>query len=159
MRAPSSGASKTPGKRSGGRGPFLIRNLNSTMTAKVLGEMTYNPESCSWEGNDEAASIFDQPAPRARPALVSNFGGASRPQVVNGMVYDPKQRLWLGNEAEADPFKDIDALPTSEDAQSGHCALLFLLWHLTNFRCSERRNGVYGDAGNDGKLAAIRGAA
>ena len=131
------GKSKPPGK-----GPTLIKNLNSSHESKgtvssamwktdriVQGKMTYNPRTHRWDGNEDILREFDSISPRdvmtpPRPALISNISGGSirGVQVVGGMIFDPQRMCWLtnttGDEAdgleEEDPFEGLEDLKDDE---------------------------------------------
>ncbi|KAK0634535.1 hypothetical protein B0T17DRAFT_622316 [Bombardia bombarda] len=95
--------------------PHLIANLNPPKDSKMVGGMCYNPETFSWEGNDNILNAFEAPptssastasAPRhlaarerenatPRPALITNIGPTKGVQVVGGMVFDPQNMCWL----------------------------------------------------------------
>lgn len=66
--------------------------------------MFYNPVTLQWEGNENATSGFELPAPVAppsprspkpAPALITNVGSSTGFQVVGGMVFDPHRMCWL----------------------------------------------------------------
>ncbi|GAA5922135.1 uncharacterized protein JCM15063_003198 [Sporobolomyces koalae] len=61
------------------REPRLIRHLGGSDTApKVQGEMTYNPKSHRWEGNENVLVEFDRALSNTtRPALISPFSSTS----------------------------------------------------------------------------------
>lgn len=106
--------------------------------------MTYNPDTCQWEGNENVLQEFDVPvstpiaqslpqAPREkevmtpRPYLITNMGASSGVKREGNMVFDPTHMRWLemsgsgedpmeGFNAldDEDPFKDIPDLEDKE---------------------------------------------
>jgi hypothetical protein len=61
--------------------------------------MNYNPVTCRWEGNENAAAEFDAivspKSPRPAPALIASAGAVQGVQVVGDMVFDPDRMCWL----------------------------------------------------------------
>lgn len=99
--------------------PGLISGINTTPVARVEKNMSYNPVTFRWEGNeDEEMSRFDTVTSTSRPALITNPNAATQRtvQVVNGMVFDPDQMCWVklsDEDSEKDPFEGLDDLPDS----------------------------------------------
>ncbi|KXN72543.1 hypothetical protein CONCODRAFT_77729 [Conidiobolus coronatus NRRL 28638] len=94
------------------RRPMLIQNLNSLKIQRTVGDMRFNPQDCSWEGNEEALRDFECVSP-TRPALISNMGGHKRARKVGTMVFDPAQLKWFNTEPESDPFSEIPDLESN----------------------------------------------
>lgn len=74
----------------------------------VRGEMTYNPERGTWEGNEAQLRDFQPngPAlirPKGAHALPPN-GGAGQSQESHGMQWDPQELIWRGNERAVAKF-------------------------------------------------------
>jgi hypothetical protein len=96
--------------------------------------MCYNPETFQWEGNDNALSALEVPAPSPstgsvrqqvvrpetatpRPALITNIGATKGVQVVGGMVFDPQNMCWLklGPQAKSERSDTLDGFNALED--------------------------------------------
>ena len=93
--------------------PRLIKPMNEAAvnSAKTLKGMTWNPNLCRWEGNENAIAAFDAPpqlapslmsvaspkSPSAgkAPALITNVGASKGVQMSGGMVFDPARMCWL----------------------------------------------------------------
>ncbi|KAI1800189.1 hypothetical protein F4811DRAFT_50418 [Daldinia bambusicola] len=103
--------------------PHLISNLNSAKEAKVVNGMTYNPSTFRWEGNDNALSAFDAPAPSptaslpphvtrdregstSRPVLITNMTATKGVKRVGDMIFDPQNMCWL--KADVNPSVSND---------------------------------------------------
>ncbi|CAK9787270.1 hypothetical protein CC85DRAFT_311621 [Cutaneotrichosporon oleaginosum] len=99
----------------------LIRNLGATDKPKTVGEMTWNPRTSRWEGNEGVLRDFDAVASSARPALISHFTGSSvassphtsapQARIFGDMKFDPERMCWVSllppDEVEPDPFADM----------------------------------------------------
>lgn len=102
--------------------------------------MLYNPETFTWEGNENALHLFDAPAstpstasipahmvreketPAPRPALITNISTTKGVQVVGGMVFDPQAMCWLkigpssnAKTSDAGTLDGFDALADEDD--------------------------------------------
>jgi hypothetical protein len=102
---------------------MLIKNLGAVDKKKVVGEMTWNPQTLRWEGNEAVLRDFDTVASSARPALITHFSGAGTsaphsPQagggavrIVGDMKFDPEKMCWVSllppGEDEPDPFEGM----------------------------------------------------
>ncbi|KAK6068371.1 Protein byr4 [Seiridium cupressi] len=93
--------------------PHLITNMNPAKESKVVNGMTYNPETCRWEGNENALHVFDAAASTPtttsistntmrdkenttpRPYLITNMGASSGIKREGNMVFDPTHMRWL----------------------------------------------------------------
>ncbi|KAH6891141.1 hypothetical protein B0T10DRAFT_303941 [Thelonectria olida] len=119
--------------------PHLISNLGGGKESKVVNGMYYNPESCLWEGNENALNVFDatvstptqtpvtntvrdKEMSTPRPGLITNISATKGVQVVGGMVFDPQNMCWLKLDAPAkpksdfsDPMDGFDALEEEDD--------------------------------------------
>ncbi|OSC99518.1 hypothetical protein PYCCODRAFT_1427176 [Trametes coccinea BRFM310] len=104
------------------RKPTLIRNLGGAGSAKVVGEMKWNPNTLRWEGNDQALRDFDAATGTStRPALITHLTGssigspvgsfASGARVVGNMIFDPQRMCWISTlppeQDEPDVFADL----------------------------------------------------
>lgn len=98
--------------------PHLIRNLNSLKVERTVNGMKFNPQSQSWEGNEEVLKDFEPSSP-PRPALITNLNGNKRSQRVGDMVFDPVQMRWFSLAQEEDPLADIPDLITNDPAPTG----------------------------------------
>ncbi|KAL7420723.1 hypothetical protein Q5752_004674 [Cryptotrichosporon argae] len=56
---------------------MLIKHLGAVDKKKVVGEMTWNPATLRWEGNDAVLRDFDAVASSTRPALIAHYTGSS----------------------------------------------------------------------------------
>ncbi|KAH8677985.1 hypothetical protein BX600DRAFT_431297 [Xylariales sp. PMI_506] len=112
--------------------PHLISNLSSARETKVVNGMTYNPETCRWDGNENALNLFDAPAsspsatslplhiPRdkenttPRPYLITNMGAQKGVKREGNMIFDPQAMRWLELNTNAggaeDPMEGFNAL-------------------------------------------------
>ncbi|KAJ3087084.1 hypothetical protein HK102_011841 [Quaeritorhiza haematococci] len=93
-------------------------------SAKVVGDMVYNPALQKWEGNEDILKEFDKatdPSLRSstRPALITNKGGSKVPQVVGSMVFDPVKMCWIGNEEEEDVFAGFEIETDKAETEGG----------------------------------------
>ncbi|KAI0235953.1 hypothetical protein L0F63_004906 [Massospora cicadina] len=119
--------------------PHLIQNLNSLRVERVVGDMKFNPQTQTWEGNEQALKDFDAVSP-PRPALITNLNGNKRPRRVGNMIFDPEQMRWFSVAAEADPFADIPDLTTRDPpitrkrAGAGTSSFVHLPFHPRPFR-------------------------
>lgn len=137
--------------------PYLITNMNKDQGAKrkisapishftvahaIADEkgMVYNPQTHTWEGNENVLNAFDPPASSPstaslpphmlkekevstpRPALITNITGTKGVQVVGGMVFDPQNMCWLKLAPEPkpkadgnDPMDGFNALDDDDD--------------------------------------------
>ncbi|KAI0125010.1 hypothetical protein BJ170DRAFT_484679 [Xylariales sp. AK1849] len=120
--------------------PHLISNLNSGREPKVVNGMTYNPETCRWEGNENALSAFEAPASSPstvslpphmsrekengtpRPYLITNMSAPKGVKREGNMIFDPQAMRWLelGNKATSvadsdDPMEGFNALDDEDD--------------------------------------------
>lgn len=111
-----------------------------TDKSSVVNGMYYNPESCRWEGNENALNVFDatvstptqtpvttqtlreKELSTPRPGLITNISATKGVQVVGGMVFDPQNMCWLKLDAPAKPKSDLsdpmdgfDALEEEDD--------------------------------------------
>ncbi|KAI1341905.1 hypothetical protein F5Y15DRAFT_351135 [Xylariaceae sp. FL0016] len=93
--------------------PHLISNLNSSKETRVIGGMTYNPNTYRWEGNENVLNAFDVPASSPstaslppymirdreastpRPVLITQIGASKNAKRVGDMVFDPQNMCWL----------------------------------------------------------------
>ncbi|KAI9060619.1 hypothetical protein FKP32DRAFT_1613598 [Trametes sanguinea] len=104
------------------RKPTLIRNLGGAGSAKVVGEMKWNPNTLRWEGNDQVLRDFDAATGTStRPALITHLTGssigspvgsfASGARVVGNMIFDPQRMCWISTlppeQDEPDVFADL----------------------------------------------------
>lgn len=102
----------------------------------VVGDMTWNPQTLRWEGNESVLRDFDNinVASSARPALIAHYtgssvGGVTSPstgagaaasttiRIVGDMQFDPERMCWvsLADEEEPDPF---EGMADDEDEES-----------------------------------------
>jgi hypothetical protein len=88
--------------------PHLIKpigegHLNEPKSVKG---MQYNPQTFTWEGNENDLDLFEIPifhpplspegSPSSKPpALITNVGPAGGVQIVGEMVFDPRRMCWL----------------------------------------------------------------
>lgn len=100
---------------------MLIKNLGAVDKRKVVGEMTWNPKTLRWEGNEGVLRDFDVVASSTRPALITHFAGSSiaaspitqapAVRIVGDMKFDPEKMCWVSllppEEDEPDPFEDM----------------------------------------------------
>lgn len=100
---------------------MLIKNLGAVDKKKVVGEMTWNPKTLRWEGNEGVLRDFDVAASSARPALITHFTGSSiapspvaqapAVRIVGDMKFDPEKMCWVSllppEEEEPDPFEGM----------------------------------------------------
>ncbi|WWC63017.1 uncharacterized protein I303_105615 [Kwoniella dejecticola CBS 10117] len=108
------------------RKPALIKHFGVADKKKVVGEMTWNPSTLRWEGNESILRDFDTISASARPALITHYTGssvgvgglsspvgstASAPRIVGDMQFDPVQMKWISilspEEDEPDPFEGM----------------------------------------------------
>lgn len=100
--------------------PGLISGINSKPVARTEKSMVYNPETFSWEGNEEILRNFDAAAHSVtKPALIANVSSEKSVQVVNGMVFDPEHKCWINleDQDEFDPFAELDDLEIDSSGQ------------------------------------------
>ena len=99
----------------------------------VVGEMSFNPKTLRWDGNEQVLRDFDAAvASSSRPALITNLSGpgpstpvngqssATTPKVVGSMLFDPVNMCWvhqLGDAFEEDPFAAIDELEKLDEEE------------------------------------------
>ena len=99
----------------------------------VVGEMSFNPKTLRWDGNEQVLRDFDAAvASSSRPALITNLSGpgpstpvngqssATTPKVVGSMLFDPINMCWvhqLGDAFEEDPFAAIDELEKLDEEE------------------------------------------
>lgn len=95
--------------------PQLIRSLNTWTKPVQMGKMVYNPETNSWDGNEEDVKDFD----KVGPSLISNLGGSKTPKVVGKMVFDPKTLKWIGNEEDMSAFDEFEDDDFSKHVKEG----------------------------------------
>ncbi|KAI8618934.1 hypothetical protein BC830DRAFT_1106372 [Chytriomyces sp. MP71] len=112
----TSNAKAPPTQKKQRQKPTLIRNVNPSDIAHVVGTMKYDPILQTWTGNEEAILEFDATTaaaplpsrPAMRPALIKNKSGlSSTAHMVGGMVFDPVAMCWKGNEEDVDVFAGI----------------------------------------------------
>ncbi|KAJ3305249.1 hypothetical protein HDV03_001847 [Kappamyces sp. JEL0829] len=100
--------------------PTLIRNLASSDSPKVVGNMVYDPVLKVWTGNESALKAFDKVSskPALKPTLITP---QQTPQALsnNGMVFDPVACVWKGNDEECHIFDEIDSFEVSTDTKMG----------------------------------------
>ncbi|PYI30871.1 hypothetical protein BP00DRAFT_189745 [Aspergillus indologenus CBS 114.80] len=106
-----------------GSRPHLIKPLGTgVQEAKSINGMRYNPNSFSWEGNENLVRAFDTNAPKSpkpTPALITNIGAMQNVQVVGGMVFDPRRMCWL-KLAPSQPGQDgLVAVQDEDDVFAG----------------------------------------
>ena len=101
------------------------------LTLPVVGDMTFNPRTQRWEGNEALLRDFDPPtAPTVRPALITHYTGSSMAgvkspiahassgagatatiRIVGNMMFDPEKMCWVSTLApeddEPDPFEGM----------------------------------------------------
>ncbi|KAH8205337.1 hypothetical protein TruAng_000584 [Truncatella angustata] len=109
--------------------PHLITNMSSAKESKVVNGMTYNPETCRWEGNETALHAFDVQVstPLAasvlphlirekenttpRPYLITNMGASTGVKREGNMVFDPTHMRWLEMSGTGeDPLENFSGL-------------------------------------------------
>ncbi|OCF75557.1 hypothetical protein I204_04413 [Kwoniella mangroviensis CBS 8886] len=117
------------------RKPALIKHFGVADKKKVVGEMTWNPSTLRWEGNESILRDFDTISTSARPALITHYTGSSvgvgglsspvgsapaAPRIVGDMQFDPIQMKWVSilspEEDEPDPF---EGMADDEDDEFG----------------------------------------
>ncbi|KAK4686460.1 hypothetical protein P7C73_g3666, partial [Tremellales sp. Uapishka_1] len=124
-------------KRQRARKPaLLIKHLGGVDKKKVVGDMTWNPQTLRWEGNEACLRDFDtQSTSSVRPALIAHYtgssvGGASSPagaaapmatiRIVGDMKFDPEKMCWVSTldpeDDEPDPF---EGMADDEDDEGG----------------------------------------
>ncbi|RKO99775.1 hypothetical protein CXG81DRAFT_1355, partial [Caulochytrium protostelioides] len=139
-------------KRRPRKKPTLIKNLNAAnlKQPRVVGAMKYNPESQTWEGNDEALLAFDRvigTAPAVRPALIKNVGGGKAALQVGQMVFDPVSMCWIGNDDEKDIFAEMEDLvadsPSAEAQDSLNSAFELLANERETLYVSEAAHKLF----------------
>ncbi|KAJ7596924.1 hypothetical protein C8J56DRAFT_301392 [Mycena floridula] len=111
------------------RKPTLIRNLSGVGSARVVGDMKWNPQALRWEGNEHVLRDFDAVVTSTRPALITHLTGssigspvgafASGARIVGNMIFDPKRMCWLSTlppeEDEPDVFANL-----ADDEEDDH---------------------------------------
>nr|ODN92447.1 GTPase activator [Cryptococcus depauperatus CBS 7841] len=115
------------------KGAGLIKHLGGADKKKVVGEMTWNPATLRWEGNESVLCDFDTIS-SSRPALITHYTGSSvgavsspansaasaAPRIVGDMQFDPVQMKWVSilapEEDEPDPF---EGMADDEDEETG----------------------------------------
>ncbi|KAF3025754.1 hypothetical protein E8E14_014439 [Neopestalotiopsis sp. 37M] len=111
--------------------PHLITNMNAAKDTKVINGMTYNPDTCKWEGNETVLNAFDPPVTTPtmgttspnmtrdkesmttpRPYLITNMGASNGIKREGNMVFDPVHFRWIEapGSNEDDPLAGFDAL-------------------------------------------------
>ncbi len=106
-----------------------------------MGDMTWNPDTLRWEGNEGVLRDFDSipTSASARPALITLLGGsgglssgsasasaaglAGTVKIVGDMRFDPEKMCWvsLGGDEEPDPF---EGMADDEDDGTGYGATI-----------------------------------
>ncbi|KAL0240657.1 hypothetical protein I308_106456 [Cryptococcus tetragattii IND107] len=117
------------------KGGGLIKHLGGADKKKVVGEMTWNPNTLRWEGNESILRDFDTIS-STRPALITHYTGSSvgagvyssigstsaavAPRIVGDMQFDPIHMKWISvlpaDEDEPDPF---EGMADDEDEEAG----------------------------------------
>ncbi|AAW47069.1 GTPase activator, putative [Cryptococcus deneoformans JEC21] len=117
------------------KGAGLIKHLGGADKKKVVGEMTWNPTTLRWEGNESILRDFDTIS-STRPALITHYTGSSvgagvsspiastsaavAPRIVGDMQFDPIHMKWVSilpsDEDEPDPF---EGMADDEDEEAG----------------------------------------
>lgn len=117
------------------KGGGLIKHLGGADKKKVVGEMTWNPNTLRWEGNESVLRDFDTIS-STRPALITHYTGSSvgagvyspmgstsaavAPRIVGDMQFDPIHMKWISvlpaDEDEPDPF---EGMADDEDEEAG----------------------------------------
>ncbi|WVF69058.1 hypothetical protein IAT40_003832 [Kwoniella sp. CBS 6097] len=139
-RKKSGSGPTTIAKRTHKRKPAgLIKHLGGADKKKVVGEMTWNPATLRWEGNESVLRDFDAVSTTsARPALITHYTGSSvgvagvsspvgavgstpsAPRIVGDMQFDPIHMRWVSilspEDDEPDPF---EGMADDEDDGSG----------------------------------------
>ncbi|OCF44342.1 hypothetical protein I317_01787 [Kwoniella heveanensis CBS 569] len=139
-RKKSGSGTTTTAKRTRTRKPAgLIKHLGGADKKKVVGEMTWNPATLRWEGNESVLRDFDAVSTTsARPALITHYTGSSvgvggvsspvgavgstpaAPRIVGDMQFDPIHMRWVSilspEDDEPDPF---EGMADDEDDGSG----------------------------------------
>ncbi|WWC88246.1 uncharacterized protein L201_003152 [Kwoniella dendrophila CBS 6074] len=129
-----SGTITTNAKRKN-RKPALIKHFGVADKKKVVGEMTWNPTTLRWEGNESILRDFDTISVSARPALITHYTGSSvgvgglsspvgnaptAPRIVGDMQFDPVNMKWVSilspEDDEPDPF---EGMADDEDDEFG----------------------------------------
>lgn len=128
--------------------PHLITNMSSAKDTKgshcctlvhsppanqetVVNGMTYNPDTCKWEGNETALNAFDvqqvstptagstspnmtrdkESMTTPRPYLITNMGASNGIKREGNMVFDPVHFRWIeAPGSNDDPLAGFDAL-------------------------------------------------
>ena len=107
----------------------------------VVGEMTWNPQTLRWEGNEGILRDFDPPtAPTVRPALITHLTGSSMTgatpgtlsssgpnvgstaslRIVGDMKFDPEKMCWVSTLAREDDEPDpFEGMADDEDEEAG----------------------------------------
>ncbi|GMK58850.1 hypothetical protein CspeluHIS016_0602920 [Cutaneotrichosporon spelunceum] len=130
----------------------LIRNLGATDKPKTVGEMTWNPRTSRWEGNEGVLRDFDAVASSTRPALISHFTGSSvassahtnapQARIFGDMKFDPDRMCWISllppDEVEPDPFADMADDEGSVCSAGGSGTIRALPHKLVNIGISSR---------------------
>ncbi|KAG5361689.1 Protein byr4 [Yarrowia sp. C11] len=89
----------------------LIKPLGNTYTPPPNSNMSFNPTTMMWEGNDVDLKRFES----AKPALLA-FKSTKGAQVVGNMYFDPVKLCWKSMEVDIDELEGLDDLeeePTS----------------------------------------------
>jgi hypothetical protein len=99
--------------------------------------MKYNPDTCRWEGNDNALNIFDAPASSSstvslplhmtrdkenttpRPYLITNMSAPKGIKREGNMIFDPQAMRWLEVATKSatesdDPMEGFNALENED---------------------------------------------
>ncbi|WVW85140.1 hypothetical protein I302_107177 [Kwoniella bestiolae CBS 10118] len=144
------------------RKPALIKHFGVADKKKVVGDMTWNPSTLRWEGNESILRDFDTiSVVSARPALITHYTGSSvggvsspvgaapsAPRIVGDMQFDPVQMKWVSilspEEDEPDPF---EGMADDEDDEFGFGS------GGTITRSSGRKLVTIGSGGGGGKIS------
>jgi hypothetical protein len=107
------------------------------LSSAVVGDMTWNPQSLRWEGNEACLRDFEPTVTSSvRPALIAHYTGSSMTgsgltsprtstptatiRIVGDMKFDPERMCWVSNLApeddEPDPF---EGMADDEDEEGG----------------------------------------
>ncbi|ORX37022.1 hypothetical protein BD324DRAFT_624501 [Kockovaella imperatae] len=133
--------------RIGRRMPALISHKGRNDKVIVVGDMTFNPRTQRWEGNEAMLRDFDPPtAPSVRPALITHYtgssvggvrsplhgaggpggsgygggGGGGTVRIVGNMMFDPEKMCWVSTLAPEDDEPDPFAnMADDEDEDVG----------------------------------------
>ncbi|KAK8864122.1 hypothetical protein IAR55_001368 [Kwoniella newhampshirensis] len=127
-------------KRSRKKPAGLIKHLGGADKKKVVGEMTWNPATLRWEGNESILQAFDHIPSSTRPALITHYTGSSltsptaatgakagtaggsstsapAPRIVGDMQFDPVNMRWISIlDDESDPF---EGMADDEESEGG----------------------------------------